>query len=121
MRAQALLPQTAPSAIRNAPFINPSFGEPDQQSKQEENVPWKIKRPDTLAEATMPPNFSRWRHHPKATQRRLQFSCAPTASCASVALASQMRNLPRGPHFTNRVLRELSLISKVTGSTIAKK
>jgi len=44
MRAQALLPQTAPSAIRNVPFINPSFGKPDQQSKQEENMPWKIRR-----------------------------------------------------------------------------
>jgi len=38
MRAQALLPQAAPSTIRNVPFINPSFGKPDQQSTQEENI-----------------------------------------------------------------------------------
>jgi len=55
MRAQALLPQTAPSAIRNVPFINPSFGEPDQQSKQEEKCRGRLSDSDTLAEATLPP------------------------------------------------------------------
>jgi hypothetical protein len=55
MRAQVLLPQTAPSAIRNVPFINPSFGKPDQQSKQEENIRGRLIDSDTLAEATLPP------------------------------------------------------------------
>jgi hypothetical protein len=55
MRAQVLLPQTAPRAIRNVPFINPSFGKPDQQSKQEENIRGRLVDSDTLAEAALPP------------------------------------------------------------------
>ena len=41
--AQGPLPQAAPSAIRNVPFVNPSFGKPDQQSTQEENITFGTK------------------------------------------------------------------------------
>ena len=56
------------------------------------------------------------------TPRAQALESIPVAAHAvRVSVATQVRNLPRGPHFTNRVLREMSLISIVAGSTIAKK